>query len=131
MYLDGKSESSENQSLAAVAQPAPAPLFKPNPHLKPRANSTSTLESGPGFGSEPVSDSGPDSMLDLNARSAFNSACTKKVTSFVLNKIEKTASSTLFCILARFVILNNLNVMVPTYGGHLDVRTTKGAKPGM
>lgn len=52
------------------------------------------------------------------------------MTSFVLNKVEKTGSSTLFTILARFILANNLNVMVMTYGGHLDVRTEKGAKPG-
>ncbi|XP_067934152.1 galactose-3-O-sulfotransferase 2-like isoform X2 [Watersipora subatra] len=54
----------------------------------------------------------------------------EKVHHFVMIKTEKTGSSTLFSILARFILLHQLNIMVTTKGGHLDLRQDRGSKPG-
>ena len=42
---------------------------------------------------------------------------------FAMTKIEKTGSSTLFTIFARFVRENNLNILVQKNGWHVDWRT--------
>lgn len=73
----------------------------------------------------------PEVSAGSRARGDGSSKCTEKVTRFALIKTEKTASSTLFSILARFILQNQLNVMVMTKGGHLDVSKPRGAKPGM
>ncbi|KAF6024455.1 hypothetical protein EB796_017233 [Bugula neritina] len=54
----------------------------------------------------------------------------EKVTRFVMIKTEKTGSTTLFSILARFILKNKLKVMVMTKGGHLDVTRKRGDHPG-
>lgn len=63
-------------------------------------------------------------------RQAYNTQCRDKQKQFIMVKTEKTGSSTLFSILARFILTNQLNVMVMTRGGHLDVTKQRGESPG-
>ena len=56
---------------------------------------------------------------------------TSVTTHFILTKIEKTGSSTLASIFARFALKHRSNVMTMTYGGHLDVTKAKGQVPGI
>ena len=50
---------------------------------------------------------------------------------FHFTKVEKTGSSTLASIFYRFVLTHRTqNVMVMTYGGHLDVTKRRAQVPG-
>ena len=50
---------------------------------------------------------------------------------FHFTKVEKTGSSTLASIFYRFVLTHRTqNVMVMTYGGHLDVTKRRAQIPG-
>lgn len=87
-------------------------IYATTPSTQLNTNSTQNLDIPP--------DTPPS---EINATRASGSCLPVK--HFAMTKIEKTGSSTLYTIFARFTRTNNLNILTQTKGYHIDWRAKR------